>query len=160
MNLYIAHPMPGRPLPTAALFIITLLLQSAVFADSYKWTDGSGEVHYTQTPPPNGIAAQTIEGAPPPPESAGVTRDAQPQVDATEEGRAGQEEQQIIQQRTELAILDQENCNTAQGNLAKLQRGGINRYLTPEGEVVRLTEEDRRQRISQAQEQIEKYCNH
>jgi hypothetical protein len=26
--------------------------------------------------------------------------------------------------------------------------------------VVRLTEEDRRQRISQAQEQIEKYCNH
>jgi len=164
MNPFIASPLPARPMQTAAL-IFVMLLQSPVFADIYKWTDGSGEVHYTQTPPPNGMTAQTIQGAPPPAESDKTIHEEQQklqqQLDAFEERRAEREAQEAIEkQRQELAKIDEKNCITAQGNLAKLQQGGIKRYLTPEGEVIRLTEEDRQRRINEAHQQVEKYCSH
>jgi len=165
MNPYIASLLPGRLLPTVALIIVTVLLQPPVFADIYKWTDDSGEVHYTQAPPPVGITAQTIEGAPPPAESKEAIRadqqELQQQLDAFEERRFEQKKQDALEeQRQELAKIDKENCITAHGNLAKLQQGGIKRYLTPEGEVIRLTEEDRQRRISETNQQIEKYCSH
>ena len=165
MNPFFVSLAPGKRLPTAALVTIALLLQPPVSADIYKWTDGSGEVHYTQTPPPAGISAQTIAGAPPPAESEETIRDEQlllqQQLDANEESRAEQEEQQAIAaQRQELAKINKENCITAQANLARLQQGGIKRYLTPEGEVIRLSEEDRQRRISEAHQQIDQYCSH
>jgi hypothetical protein len=58
MNPFYASLVSGRRLQTAALIIATLLLQAPVFAQIYKWTDDSGEVHYTQTPPPGGVATQ------------------------------------------------------------------------------------------------------
>jgi Domain of unknown function (DUF4124) len=163
MKPLFAHLHSGRRLQTACLIITTLLLHSTVFADIYKWTDDSGEVHYTQTPPPNGVAAQEIQGAHPPAGSEDTIRHEQQrlqqQLDAFEERRAEQEEQEAIEkQAREIAKIDEKNCITAQGNLAKLQQGGIKRYLTPEGEVIRLTEEDRQQRISEAQQQVDKYC--
>lgn len=160
MNPFLAPLVSSRRLRTACLIITTLLLHSTVFADIYKWTDDSGEVHYTQMRPPNGVAAQEIQGAPPPAESEETIRHnqqrLQQQLDAIEERRTEQEA--IEKQSREIAKIDEKNCITAQGNLAKLQQGGIKRYLTPEGEVIRLTEEDRQQRISEAQQQVDKYC--
>lgn len=163
MNPFLAPLASGRRLQTARLIIAMLLLQSPVFADIYKWTDDSGEVHYTQTPPPGGIATQKIQGARPPAESEENIRHEQQrlqqQLDAFEERRAEQQEQEAIEkQARDLARIDEKNCITAQSNLAKLQQGGIKRYLTPEGEVIRLTDEDRQRRISEAQKQVEEYC--
>jgi flagellar biosynthesis GTPase FlhF len=163
MNPFFVSLMSGRLLQTSSLIVITLLLQSPVFADIYKWIDDSGEVHYTQTPPPGGIATENIQGAPPPAESAQINdaeqQKLQQQLDAYEERRAEQQKQQSTEnQRREVAEIDKENCSAAQANLANLQQGGVKRYLTPAGEVIRLTEEDRQQRISEAQEQVEKYC--
>jgi hypothetical protein len=74
---------------------------------------------------------------------------------------AEQEEKEAIErEREELAEINEKNCITAKNNLAKLHQGGIKRYLTPEGEVIRLTEEERQRRISETQEQIDKYCSH
>jgi hypothetical protein len=163
MNPFFTPLVSARQLQTASLILTTLLLQSPVFADIYKWTDDSGEVHYTQTPPPGGIAAQNIQGAPPPADSEETIhhnqQKLQQQLDAFEERRAERQEQETIQeQRKELAKIDEKNCISAQANLAKLQQGGIKRYLTPDGEVIRLTDEDRQRRISEAQQQVEKYC--
>jgi hypothetical protein len=156
--------VPGRRLWTITLIIATLLLQSPVFAEIYKWTDGSGEIHYTQTPPPGGISAQSIQGAPPPAESGETIRQEQQklqeQLDAMEERGAGREEEKAIEkQRQELDKINEKNCIIAKNNLAKLQQGGIKRYLTPEGEVMRLTDEDRQRRITEAQKQVEQYCS-
>ena len=164
MNPIYASRVPRRRLQTTALVIATLLLQSPVFAEIYKWTDGGGEVHYTQTPPPSGFSAQVIQGAPPPAESEETVRQEQQKLqerlDAMEERRAKREEEEAIEkQRKELSKINEKNCITATNNLAKLQQGGIKRYLTPEGEVIRLTDEDRQRRISEAQKQVEQYCN-
>jgi hypothetical protein len=163
MNPILASLMPRRLLQTISLAVITVLLQSPVFADIYKWIDDSGEVHYTQTPPPGGIAAQNIQGAPPHAEPTqaidGEQQKLQQQLDAFEERRAEQQKQEELENLgKEVDKIDQENCHAAQTNLANLQQGGIKRYLTPDGEVIRLTEEDREQRLSEAQEQVKKYC--
>ena len=164
MNLFYAPPRPHRWLQTATLLIATLLLQSPVFGDIYKWTDKTGEVHYTQTPPPDGIAAQKIQGAPPPAESQQTIHEEQQRLqerlDAFDERRAEQQEEETIRKlEKEDREINEKNCITAKNNLAKLHQGGIKRYLTPEGEVIRLTEEDRQRRITEANKQIEQYCN-
>ena len=77
-----------------------------------------------------------------------------------EERGAGREEEKAIEkQRQELDKINEKNCIIAKNNLAKLQQGGIKRYLTPEGEVMRLTDEDRQRRITEAQKQVEQYCS-
>ena len=164
MNTFYAPPVSRRWLWTAALLIATLLLQSPVSGGIYKWTDASGEVHYTQTPPPNGIATQKIQDAPPPAESQQSIHEEQQQlqerIDAMDERQARQDEEAAInKQHKENREIDEKNCITAQNNLAKLQQGGIKRYLTPEGEVIRLTEEDRQRRITAANKQVKQYCN-
>jgi len=166
MNPFFTSLLTGRRLQTAALIIITMvLLQSPpVFAQIYKWTDGSGEVHYTQTPPPSGVGSEEIQGAPPPAESAETIHQEQQRLqqrlDAMDERLAEQEEKEAIEkQRQELSEINEKNCITAKNNLAKLHQGGIKRYLTPEGDVIRLTEEERQRRITEAQGQIDKYCS-
>jgi hypothetical protein len=160
---FYASPVLRKQLQTAGLLIASLLLQSPVSGEIYKWTDDGGEVHYTQTPPPSGITVQKIEGAPPPADSAETVQHEQQrlqeQLDAMDERRTEQDEATAIKkQHEENREKDEKNCITAQNNLAKLQQGGIKRYLTPEGDVIRLTEEDRQQRISEANSQIEKFC--
>ncbi|WP_417513337.1 DUF4124 domain-containing protein [Marinobacter sp.] len=41
--------MPG----IMAVAILTFVYSSSVFADIYTWTDASGAVHFTDTPPPD-----------------------------------------------------------------------------------------------------------
>jgi hypothetical protein len=145
--------------------LISLCLSSALLitpasAEIYKWTDANGEVQYSQIPPPNGIKSEEIQSAPPPTDNPDTTSDTlQEQVDAMNEDIA---EQEIEEKKDALAkqIDDayESNCTTATNNLAKLQEGGRKRYLTPDGKVTRLTEEQRQQRINEAKNQIDEFC--
>ncbi|MBM2830851.1 MAG: hypothetical protein HW411_1641, partial [Gammaproteobacteria bacterium] len=45
--------------------ILFFLLSMNCFAAMYKWVDADGNVHYTQSPPPEGVESATIK---PPPE--------------------------------------------------------------------------------------------
>ena len=164
MKLFFTTPELRSWLPPATLLLATLLLQSPVFGGIYKWTDASGEIHYTQTPPPDGIATQKIEGALPPAESQQTLheeqRKLQEQLKAFDERRAEQKEAETIRKlEKEDREINEKNCITAKNNLGKLQQGGIKRYLTPEGDVIRLTEEDRQRRITEANKQVAQYCN-
>jgi len=164
MNPFSTPPESRRWLQTATLLLASLLLQSPVFGGIYKWTDANGEIHYTQTPPPDGITTQKIEGALPPAESQQTLheeqRKLQEQLKAFDERRAEQKEEETIRKlEQEDREINEKNCITAKNNLGKLQQGGIKRYLTPEGDVIRLTEEDRQRRITEANKQVEQYCN-
>jgi hypothetical protein len=153
---------PASLLAVAALLLAGLLTQP-LHAGIYKWTDASGEVHYTQTPPPGNTSAEKIEGAPPPPDPAAVHKEQQQlqeRVDAMDERlKAEKEADAIKKEHEEVAKIDEKNCITARNNLGKLQQGGIKRYLTPEGEVIRLTDDERERRINEANSQIEMYCS-
>ena len=60
--------------------------------------------------------------------------------------------------REEIDDAYERNCTTSKNNLAKLQEGGRKRYLTPDGKVTHLTEEQRQQRINEAKDQIDEFC--
>jgi hypothetical protein len=60
--------------------------------------------------------------------------------------------------RKEIDEAYEKNCITSKNNLAKLQEGGRKRYLTPDGKVTHLSEEERQQRINEAKDQIDEFC--
>ena len=149
--------MSTRP----ALLIILLLTVTLSHAGGiYKWIDEDGQVQYSQTPPPNNAPAERIKGAPPPANDPEAVRgDLQRQLDAFDERRAQRNEAFAEQkQKEEVTRIKQQNCETARKNLANLRRGGNNAYMTPEGEVVRLTDDDRAKRIEDAKQGIKENC--
>jgi hypothetical protein len=60
--------------------------------------------------------------------------------------------------QAEIARISKQNCVTARNNLEQLNRSGQIRYRTGEGEVLRLSEDDRKQRIEEAGNQVKEFC--
>lgn len=144
----------------ASLCISAALLQSPARGEMYKWTNAAGEVQYTQVPPSGGIKTEKIQGAPPPADDPDkINEKLQNEVDAMDETLTRQEgEAKEKNLRKEIDEAYEKNCISSRNNLAKLQEGGRKRYLTPDGEVIHLSEEERQQRINEAKDQIDKFC--
>ena len=142
------------------LCIAATLLHTPVSAEIYKWTDAAGEVQYSQVPPPGGIKTEKIQGARPPADNPDSTSESlREQVDTMDEDIAEQEiEEKKDALRKQIDDAYERNCTTATNNLAKLQEGGNKRYLTPDGKVTHLTEEQLQQRINDAKDQIDEFC--
>jgi len=126
----------------------------------YKWVDQNGETQYTQMPPPEGMQVIEIRNAPPPADDP-----------AAEKARIEQETEALderMKERQDAAAKDElraknreirrQNCETAKHNLSALQKGGNTRYRTSDGEVLRLTEEDRQKRIADAEKEMAEFC--
>ena len=143
-----------------SLCISAALLQSPARGEMYKWTNAAGEVQYTQVPPAGGIKTEKIQGAPPPADDPDkINEKLQNEVDAMDEARSRQEEASKEKSlRMEKDEAYKKNCISSRNNLAKLQEGGRKRYLTPDGEVIHLSEEERQQRINEAKDQIDEFC--
>ena len=126
----------------------------------YKWTDDNGEIHYTQQPPQN-REFEKVRGAPPPAGNPEAERsELQQRVEAMEQQQQEKAEKATdAEQWSRIQQARRKNCATARKNLAELHQGGIKRYRLPDGEVVRLDEEDRQKRIAEANRQIEENCN-
>jgi hypothetical protein len=125
----------------------------------YKWTDDSGEVHYTQHPP-QGRESVTVRRAPPPPGNPQAERSEQQQqveqLDKQQQEAAKKSAEAELQAHNRK--IREKNCATARKNLAELQQGGIKRYRLPSGEVVHMDEADRQKRIEEANKQIKENC--
>jgi hypothetical protein len=144
----------------ASLCISAALLQSPARGEMYKWTNAAGEVQYTQVPPPGGIKTEVIQGASPPADDPDkINEKLQNEVDAMDETLARQEEEaRKKSSRKEIDAAYEKNCISARNNLAALQEGGRKRYLTADGQVIHLSEEERQQRINEAKDQIDESC--
>ena len=142
-----------------------LLVSPANAEDIYKWVSDDNQVHYTQMPPPHGIKAIRIQ-------RSDIPADEQPSEDTAEaedeteqaaidESFDEQPEEQDAESDeggdAKIAQALQENCNNARSNLKSLNRGQV-RYVDPEGKIIRLTEEERQQRIEEAKAQIGVLC--
>ena len=125
----------------------------------YKWTDDSGEVHYSQVPPAD-RESEKMRDAPPPADNPDQVRsNLQEQVEAMDKQQQEQVEgARDAEQWANIQKIRRSNCETARKNLANLQLGGARRYMTPEGQVIHLTEDERVKRIDQANTQITENC--
>ncbi|MDB6446717.1 MULTISPECIES: DUF4124 domain-containing protein [Pseudomonas] len=117
----------------------------------YKWVDAQGVTHFGSQPPQGAEATTVIKSAPSP---AG-----KPPAPPTG-GAIG--DQKVIDQEVKKQVAEQEAqlkafCEQARTNLAQLQNNPRLREEV-EGEIRRLTDEERRQRIDETRQQIEEHC--
>ena len=152
---------------TSLLVAGLLLVTPAHAEDIYKWLNDDNQVQYTQMPPPHGIKAIRIQRSAVPDEAdieEGETDEADyaPETDAEDTAEASGDDEEADDGETtdrdaEIAKAMQENCDNARKNLKSLNKGQV-RYINPEGEVIRLTEEERQERIAEANTQIKLLC--
>ncbi len=150
-----------RRLPVIwALLVFATASPAADSQNMYKWTDDQGEVHYTQFPPP-GRKAEKLHTAPPPAQSSeGNENILRKQVETMEQQNKEQlQGAKDAKQWADIQKIRRSNCETANKNLVNLQRGGNIRYMGPNGEVIRLTDEERQKRTDEANKQIKENCN-
>lgn len=146
-----------------------LLVTPANAEDIYKWIGDDSQVHYTQMPPPHGIKAIRIQRSdiPADEQPSEDTDEAEAEVedemeqaaidDSFDEQPEAQDAESDADEDAKIAQELQENCNHARSNLKTLNHGQV-RYVSPEGEVIRLTEDQRQARIEEAKELIGVLC--
>ncbi len=138
---------------------LLLFLVSTAQGKSYRWVDEDGVTHYSQRPP---VEQESVEIKPPPPpatppdEAWKELNKKRLKLEDTREDRKGDAEQ--AKKDAEHKKKRAEACAAARKNLA-VYEGPPVRIETPDGEYLRLTEEQREARRQKAREQVKKYCD-
>ena len=147
-------------LPALCGLALGLMLAAPLQADEiYKWVDEEGVTHYSQQPPPSGNAARVGVDSPPDEEIERERREMEAtgeRLDARREERREEEREE----RTDAAEREQrkQRCADLRSSLGKLTEN--RRLLVPDGEgnVRRLPEEERQERVAERRRQIEEQC--
>jgi hypothetical protein len=125
----------------------------------YKWIDDTGEIHYTQMPPSNREYEVMNRAAAPADDPEKIRSDLKEQVESMDKQQEEKaEEVKDAEQWAKIQKLRRKNCEIAKKNLANLHQGGQKAFMTPDGEVVRLTDDERQRRIDEANKQIKENC--
>lgn len=140
-------------------FLLAMLVFSShAVAETYKWVDEDGTVHYTQTPPPPDIQAETIK--PPPDVNIEKAREdlqrQQELVDKIREQRLEQEKNEQLAQKERQQR--EENCKMARERLNSYTQPRV-RYTDDQGNRQYFTEEERQEQIQKSKDMIEEFCN-
>ena len=144
-------------LKISAVALLLAVAGATAQAEIYKWTDKQGVQHYSEQPPassnyekvkPSYAPAVTLPAAQP--------KD-QPQSDPKKEDpdRAQQEQKY----KEEEARVRQQNCETVQQRLTDLESTPRINIKDSDGNLKRLSEDERQAKITDTQELIKKYCD-
>lgn len=150
-----------------ALVALMAVFSIAMAAETmYRWVDADGNVHYSDQAPPVGARdAQALKqngsrsaarpeagGAP----ASYIEQEAEFQDRQEQKAEADAE----ATKKADTAAAWDKNCKIARNNLANLTdpRGGRVREPNAQGELVYVPEEERQRQMSQANEDIKKWC--
>ncbi len=163
--------------------LLALMMYSiCAFADVNKWVDDKGRVHYSDEPPPS--SAKKLISSTPKSRRSSDSSDLTESDKAQESGTPAEqvepdEPKSIAEREAELKkkqIADQEkaakaakqqaikeanqeNCNQARLSLKTLQSDMRIMELDAKGEQTYLDDNQRQQRITKIQQDINKLCN-
>jgi Domain of unknown function (DUF4124) len=152
------------------LLILSVLASANAFAGLSKWVDADGKVHYSDQPPPANVKAKTLRvtsDAAAPASAGGTAAASAPAVPKTIAEREAElkKAQQAKKEAADKAAQEQArtegektNCGAAQQSLRSLQEGVRMMEIDAKGERSYLDDEQRRQRIEKAQQNIKTYC--
>ena len=137
--------------------VLAFLMSGHVLAGTYKWVDEEGNVQYTQTPPPAGIAAETIK-PPPRVDTEKALKDLQAQEEKADKLRqnrldTAKKEEEAKQEQD----LQKKNCEMARARLASYDQPMV-KFVQEDGSKVRATEEERQAEIAKSQDMIKEWC--
>lgn len=138
-----------------ACSVLLALSANANAGQIYKWEDAQGNVHFGSQPPEGQDSTQVNPNISQPKISPA------PSKTVADDG-AEDEEQKAIDDKVKKDVAKQEAerkkyCESARNNLAQLKNNP--RVLVEEnGQVKRLTEEERQSRIAESEKAIETTC--
>ncbi|MCK1793293.1 DUF4124 domain-containing protein [Pseudomonas violetae] len=133
------------------LLMLGLLMSPLCMAGQiYKWVDAHGVTHFDATPP-QGQQATTVPTASPPPSKPAPP--ARSNVIGDQQAIDKSVRAQVAEQQAQLMAF----CQQARTNLAQLQNNPRIREDV-EGEMRRLSEQQRQERITETQKQIGDNC--
>lgn len=141
------------------LFFTLLLMSTSSFGEMYKWVDEKGQTHYSQQAP-KGHQAEIIKAPPPPAIDPNV---AQQEIDTLIEKQDGsfeaneKERQRIAEEAAEQKKI-KEYCRINKNNLQQLQDNPGRKLLDHEDNIIRLTEEERQQEMTDIRNSIAEHC--
>lgn len=137
--------------------LLLALSTTAMASQVYKWVDDKGVTHFGANPP-QGQAATSVNTVIAQPKAP--TAAVKPTLPNADSGSAEQKaiDAKVKQQVAEQAAERKKYCETVRTNLAQLQN---NPRLRTEinGEQVRLGEDQRQERIAEAQKAIKENCD-
>lgn len=139
----------------AWLLLVLAALPSLAAAQTYRWVDETGQLHYTQTPPVN-RQYDVIGPAPPPSASNQDDLNKNLEQDIKDRPKRQEDAAKAEQQQAKR----QESCKKAMEQLAYLEARTARRLSTTDaqGNVSRLTEEQFQERRAAEQQKIKDNC--
>lgn len=128
-------------------------------AKVYKWTDENGQVHFSQTPPreetSEGVRVHNSRpsaGTPSNPYRIPVNKPSDAEKETEEDTAAASEDEGYsAEEKTELCQRSRTLLSTMQGNPNR-------RYQQEDGSYRKISEEERADYVSQAQDGIQRFC--
>ena len=129
-------------------------------AATYRWVDENGVTVYSQSPPPSGDAVTLKK---PPPASQKAADAARENLRLEREKAFDEEEDRKAAEAEKAKQAEEEaqgaaNCAAARDNLEKFQNLGPRMIRTPDGRVLRLSEDEVQMQVTKALRQVETYC--
>ena len=165
--------MLQRTLPLIAVVIWAWSHDS--WAGAYKWVDETGQVHYSQRPPP-GQTAKPVQ-LPKTPRAADSTaqdpasseqplaepQTKQPPEEAQTEQAPGEAQSTPAEgsdekARQALAETQRKNCSSARANLQRLQAGRRITAKSADGKVYYLDDAEREAQVAEASARLRANC--
>lgn len=140
--------------------LMLALSAPAMAAQVYKWVDAQGVTHFGAQPPEGAKASSVNTSVAPPPSPSGFPlppkpAPAAPAIDEKQKAADEKVKQQVAQQEAERMKY----CDTLRTNLAQLKNNPRVRIADDNGEIRRIPEEERQQRITQTEQDLQKNCN-
>ena len=135
------------------LFAMALLLAPLASAQVYRWVDGKGTVHFSQTPPPAGVKYQIMHLS----SDTGTTAGVAPAPAGSGSNGAGAPAQRPPMANT--SANRTELCKQLQQNLTLLNSSEALNVAGPDGKPKALDGKAREVQKATTQAQIKQYCS-
>lgn len=137
--------------------LLLAMSATAMASQVYKWVDAQGVTHFGAQPP-QGQQATSVNTATPPPKPAPVeTPKAAPTFESIADPEQAAIDEKVKQDVAAKEVERKKYCEDVRTNLSQLENNPRVR-MEVEGEIRRLSEEERQKRIAEAQKAIADNC--
>ena len=152
------NPLSIARYASAGFIVFGMALAGATLAAEpvYKWTDGTGHSHYSQTPPEGQkYSIVTTSGAVSTPAAVATGGSETPAVAASTSSQSAKP----ANGQTPADVARQKSCATARANVQTLtERPLVDMDITGDGKPERLTPAQQTQQLGNAKRQAAAFC--
>jgi hypothetical protein len=137
--------------------LLLAMSATAMASQVYKWVDAQGVTHFSAQPPQGQDATSVNTAAPPPKPAVAEEKKAAPTFESIADPEQAAIDEKVKQDIAAKEVERKKYCADVRTNLSQLENNPRVRTEV-DGEVRRLSEEERQSRISEAQKEIAENC--